>query len=339
MKQILLFTVISFLFLVSCREKQENQEKTINRPTIGSIEKLSDKLDQVLDPGTGIEVLAEGFEWSEGPVWIEEGKYLLFSDIPPNRIYRWSERDSLQLYLEPSGYTGEVARGGEPGSNGLLLSPEGQLVLCQHGDRRVAYMDAPLDDPKPVFMTLAGEYQGKKLNSPNDAAYKSDGSIYFTDPPYGLEKNVDDPMKEIDFQGVYRWSNGSVELLIDSLTRPNGIAFSPDESKLFVANSDPDRAIWAVYDLDAAGTITDGRIFYDVTQMVPEEKGLPDGLKVSCSGFLFATGPGGVLIFTLEGEHIGTIRTTQATANCAFNHDQTYLYITADMYLLRIPLK
>ena len=339
MKQILILIALIGIIFISCRETKDKAINAPSKATLGAVEKYSEKLYQVLNPDASIEILAEGFDWSEGPLWIAEGNYLLFSDIPPNRIYRWSEADSIRLYLEPSGYTGDKERGGEPGSNGLLLSPDGKLVLCQHGDRRVAYMQASLDDPRPDFVTLAGDYEGKRLNSPNDAAYRSDGSLYYTDPPYGLEGNVDDPQKELSFQGVYRLKGEQVELLIDTLSRPNGIAFSPDESKLYVANSDPSRAIWAVYDVDNEGNITSGKVFFDATHLVPDHKGLPDGLKVGQHGHIFATGPGGVLIFTPEGEHIGTIQTTQATANCAFDQEGSFLYITADMYLLRIPLK
>lgn len=334
MKNIKLF-LIPFL-LLSCN-MQENQE---TKRTIGSIERHDDELNQIIAENTEIEVIAEGFEWSEGPLWISRGNFLIFSDIPPNRVYKWSQQDSLSIYLEPSGYTGNDPRNGEPGSNGLLLSPDGALVLCQHGDRRVAEMKASLNDPKPEYETLAGMYEGKRLNSPNDACYHSNGDLYFTDPPYGLEGNVNDPAKEIDFQGVYRLtSEGQVVLLTDKLSRPNGIAFSPDEKKLYVANSDPEKAIWMVYDVMSDGNVSEGRVFYDATAKVGQEKGLPDGLKVSKDGFIFATGPGGVWVFNPDGKHLGTIKTTQATANCAFDTEEKTLYITADMFLLRVNLK
>ncbi len=334
MKNIKLF-LIPFL-LLSCN-MQENQE---TKRTIGSIERHDDELNQIIAENTEIEVIAEGFEWSEGPLWISRGNFLIFSDIPPNRVYKWSQQDSLSIYLEPSGYTGNDPRNGEPGSNGLLLSPDGALVLCQHGDRRVAEMKASLNDPKPEYETLAGMYEGKRLNSPNDACYHSNGDLYFTDPPYGLEGNVNDPAKEIEFQGVYRLtSEGQIVLLNDKLSRPNGIAFSPDEKKLYVANSDPEKAIWMVYDVMSDGNVSEGRVFYDATAKVGQEKGLPDGLKVSKDGFIFATGPGGVWVFNPDGKHLGTIKTTQATANCAFDTEEKTLYITADMFLLRVNLK
>jgi gluconolactonase len=332
--------LISNLLLLSLLFSCEGPQKNKSNQTIGSIERYDDEFDQVIPKNAVIQILSKGFDWSEGPLWISEGNYLLFSDIPPNRIYKWSDKDSISLFLEPSGYTGYTSREGEPGSNGLLLDQMGALVLCQHGDRRVAKMDAPLASPKPVFTTLADNYEGKRLNSPNDACYHSNGDLYFTDPPYGLERNVNDPARELDFQGVYKLStDGSLLALISDLTRPNGIAFSPDEKILYVANSDPDHAVWMAYEVMPDGKLGEGKIFFNATDMVGKEKGLPDGLKVNSKGYIFATGPGGVLVFNPEGKHLGTIKTTQATANCAFNETQDELFITADMYLLRIDLK
>jgi gluconolactonase len=308
--------------------------------TIGDIERLDPAIDSLVPSDAIIEVLAEGFEWSEGPVWIADGDYLLFSDVPQNRIFRWKEGEGHRVWLEPSGYTGEVPRGGEPGSNGLLLDAQNRLILCQHGDRRVARLDAPLTAPEPSFTTLADRYDGKRFSSPNDAVFDSGGALYFTDPPYGLPEGPSDPTKEMSFNGVYRLAiDGRVTLLTDKLSRPNGIALSPDESTLYVANSDPERAIWMAYDLLPDGTIENGRVFFDATDWVPERPGLPDGLKVDEAGNLFASGPGGVLVFSPDGRHLGTIRTTQATANCAFGEDGSSLYMTADSYLLRVRLR
>lgn len=308
--------------------------------TTGSIEKLDDQLDKVIKPGATIEILAKGFTWSEGPLWLPQENKLIFSDIPPNTIYQWTEKAGLQVYLKPSGYTSSTPRGGEVGSNGLVLDADNRLVLCQHGDRRMARMDAPLNAPAPKYVTIADGYEGKKLNSPNDAVYKSNGDLYFTDPPYGLEKNIDDPTKELPYQGVYRVTkDGQVHLLTKELSRPNGIAFSPDEKILYVANSDPERAIWMAYNVQPDGSIAKGKVFFDATALSKKAEGSPDGLKVNKEGFLFATGPGGILIFSPEGKHLGTINTGQATANCAFNPDQSELYITAHMYLMRVKLK
>jgi gluconolactonase len=300
----------------------------------------SQQLSEVIPGDAQIEVLSEGFEWTEGPLWLSDENKLIFSDIPPNSIFEWTEKGGVKLWLKPSGYTGKKERGGEVGSNGLLLNPKGELVLCQHGDRRMAKMNAKLSAPKANFKTLADNFEGKKLNSPNDATFHKNGDLYFTDPPYGLEFRMEDPLKELDFQGVYKVDkNGKTTLLTKELSRPNGITFSPDYSKLYVANSDPEKAIWMVYELDENGLLKNGKVFFDATGKTKALKGLPDGMKVHRNGWVFATGPGGVLIFTPEGEHLGTIVTGEATANCAFNDDYSELFITADDYLLRVKLK
>jgi gluconolactonase len=287
-----------------------------------------------------LEILAEGFEWSEGPLWLESENKVIFSDIPNNAIFEWSEKGGKKLYLKPAGYTGFIERKGEPGSNGLLLSPKGELVLCQHGDRRMAKMNAKISNPKPEFETIAAKFEGKRFNSPNDAVYHKNGDLYFTDPPYGLEQNVNDPAKEIDYQGVFKVDKkGNVILLTKELSRPNGIAFSPDYKKLYVANSDPENAICMVYEVNENGLLEKGKVFFNITASVGKMKGLPDGMKIHKEGWIFATGPGGVLVFSPEGAHLGTIITGEATANCAFNSDHSMLYITADNYLLRLKLK
>lgn len=344
------FAIVVLILTTSCGRKSEPSEKFTEHsqdpveekefPTVGSIEMLDATLEEVIRPDAKIEIIADSMVWAEGPLWLPENQMLLFSDVPTNKIYQWKETSGLQRYLMPSGYTGQPERGGEMGSNGLLLNADGKLVVCQHGDRRIARMDAPLDNPQAQFITLADEYEGKRLNSPNDGDYRSNGELYFTDPPYGLEKNITDPAKEIAFQGVYRLTkDGKVHLLTKVLSRPNGIAFSPDEKTLYVANSDPKRAIWMAFDVLENGSIANGRVFFDATALTKEEKGLPDGLKVSRDGTLFASGPGGILVISEEGKHLGTIKTGQATSNCAFNDDENILYITADMYLMRLRIK
>lgn len=332
----IIFILATVLAVTACAQKAETSVNAIY-PTVGNIERLSPKLDDLVKPGAKIEILAEGFEWSEGPVWVPGHEMLLFSDVPANRIYRWREGEhSAEVYLQPSGDTG-FATGGHEGSNGLLLDPQGRLVMCQHADRRIARMDTSLDKPQPAFATLVDNYQGKRFNSPNDAVYDRQGNLYFTDPPYGL---ADESARELPFQGTYKLSAaGELTLLTDELSRPNGIALSPDEKTLYVANSDPEHAIWMAYDVNADGTIGNGRIFYDATDYVARAPGLPDGLKIDDQGNLYATGPGGVWIFSPDGEHLGTIKTGQATANNAFNQDKSVMYITADMYLLRVVLK
>ena len=288
-----------------------------------------------------LEVLAEGFEWSEGPVWLPEQGELLFSDVPENRIHAWSADEGARVWLEPSGYTGSLPRGGEPGSNGLALDGSGRLLLCQHGDRRVARLAAPLDRPEVSFETVASAYDGKAFHSPNDLVVHSSGAVFFTDPPYGLEGGPDGPGRELDFQGVYRIDpDGEVVLISRELSRPNGIALSPDESRLYVASSDPDRALWMLFDLSPEGEASGGRLFYDASEKVGEERpGLPDGMAVDHEGRLFATGPGGIWVFTPEGEHLGTVRVPQPVANCAFGGDGSSLFLTADHQLLRLRTK
>jgi len=305
-------------------------------PTFGKIERKDPRFDALVPRHAFIEKLGEGYDWSEGPVWVKKGGYLLFSDVPMNTVFRWKEGEKVSVYLKPSGYTGNTPRGGEPGSNGLNLDAQGRLILCQHGDRRVARL---ADDGKS-FVTLADRYKGKRFNSPNDSAYHSNGDLYFTDPPYGLLGKNDDPAKELRHNGVYRVSTeGVVTLLTDEMTYPNGIAFSPDEKTLYVANSDPDKAIWMAFPVKDDGTIGKGRVFADTTPLVKEgKKGLPDGMKVDREGNLFATGPGGVLVFNAEGVHLGTFNTGEATANCGWGGDGSTLYITADMYLARVRL-
>lgn len=318
----------------STAQADEPQRKAY--PSFGVIERKDPRFDRLVPRDATIEKLSDGYDWSEGPVWFKKGGYLLFSDVPMNTVFRWKEGEKATVFLKPSGYTGSVARGGEPGSNGLNLDPQGRLILCQHGDRRVARL---AEDGKS-FVTLADRYQGKRFNSPNDSAYKSNGDLYFTDPPYGLLGKNDDPAKELKFNGVYRLSkDGTVTLLTDEMTYPNGIAFAPDEKTLYVANSDPDKAIWMAFPVKDDGTLGKGRVFADTTADAKAgKKGLPDGMKVDRAGNLFATGPGGVLVFDPDGTHLGTFNTGEATANCGWGDDGSTLYITADMFLGRVRL-
>ena len=246
--------------------------------TIGRLIKTDARFDALVAPTATLEVLGDGYEWSEGPVWVKrEGGFLLFSDIPRNSIMKWSAGGGVTLFLKPSGYTGVADYGREPGSNGLTLDREGRLVLAEHGDRRIARLD--WDGGK---RTLADHYQGKRFNSPNDVIVKSNGDVYFTDPIYGLPDRETDKRRELDFCGVFRWSpkTGEVTLLTKALSRPNGLAFSPDEKTLYVANSDPQRAIWMAFPVTADGTLGEGKVLKDVTSMVAKENpGLPDGLR------------------------------------------------------------
>ena len=335
-----ILSLIMLTILVGCKKEKEITQKKVSYLDVGYIEVLDEELNQLIDSTSKLEILSEGHSWTEGPLWLEDRKMLLFSDIPRNTVYSWSEDKGVQEYLKPSGFTGENFEGSEPGANGLLLDSEGYLVLCQHGNRQMAKMISDIDNPKPEFETLVNSFDGKKLNSPNDGVFDSDGNLFFTDPPYGLAKRMEDPEKELEFQGVYRYDpSGDLHIMDAELSRPNGIAFSPDETVLYVANSDPDRAIWMAYDIDKESGILSKKVFYDVTELTSTEKGLPDGLKVNDAGYLFATGPGGVLIFNAESKRIGTIRTGRATSNVAFNADQSVLFMTADSYILRLNLK
>lgn len=301
---------------------------------VGRLVPEDPRFNALVSPDAKIEVLATGFAWSEGPIWLRDRGFLLFSDIPRNAIMKWSMEDGLSLFIKPSGYTGIAPYGKEPGSNGLTVDSLGQLVSCEHGDRRVARLDW-----NGGKRTLADAYEGKRLNSPNDLVYRrSTGDLYFTDPPYGLPTQSDeDPRKEQPFNGVYKVSpDGKITLLVRDMTRPNGLAFSPDEKTLYVAQSDRAQAIWNAFPVKDDGTLGERRLFADVTELAKTLEGLPDGLKVDRAGHLFATGPGGVLVYTPDGTRLGRIETGQATANCAWGDDGSTLYITANTLLLRI---
>jgi gluconolactonase len=310
-----------------------------NPKRIGSIERIDPSLDSIILPGREPEIIADGYTWTEGPLWIEGKKMLLFSDVFSNKVYQWTEEKGAEVYLTPSGYTGTTTRKGELGSNGLLLNSANKLVLCQHGNRQVAVMESNLDQPKPVYRSLAAQFDGKKLNSPNDATFRSNGDLYFTDPPYGLEGRMTDPLKELQWQGVYRAKpTGEVILLCDSISRPNGIAFFPGEHRLLVANSDSSKPFWYAFDV-INDSLRNGRILYSASSALGEGKGLPDGLKIDKNGRVFATGPGGVFIFNGDGKLLGKIKLPVAPSNCAFSDDQKTLYITATNYVLKLRMR
>jgi len=333
MRRLLLSCLAILLALPSLRAEEGGPVDLL--PTLGSIERLDPRFDALVPKDAAIEVLASGFEWAEGPVWVKKEGAVLFSDIPRNRVNRWKQGEGLSVYLEPAGFTGPSAYGNERGSNGLTLDRQGNLVSCEHGDRRVSRLT-----PGGGKRTVADNYKGKRFNSPNDVAVHSSGALYFTDPPYGLPKGFDDERRELGFCGVYRVTpDGAVTLLCDTMTRPNGICFSPDEKRLYVAQSDPEAPIWKVFNVKADGTLDEGKTFFDGTKLFKErKKGLPDGLKVDTQGNVFATGPGGVLVLAADGTHLGTILTGQATANCGFGDDGKTLYMTADSHLCRIKL-
>ena len=301
----------------------------------GSVERLDPALDELLTRDAAMEKLAEGFNWSEGPVWLPKQNELVFSDVPENIAYRWSEGSGVGIFLRPSGLTGEPNGAREPGSNGLALDAEGRLLLAQHGDRRIARWN----EDSRAYTTLAAQFEGNRFNSPNDLCVDRRGNIYFTDPPYGVGKGT---VRELDFQGVYRVTpEGTVTLLTRELNRPNGIELSPDERTLYVANSEGKRAIIMAFDLREDGTVGPGRVFFDATPLQrPDRRGAPDGLSADARGNLWATGPGGVLILDSAGKHLGSLLTGRATANCCFGGSQgTTLFITADDVLCRIETK
>jgi len=339
MKNLFIFSL--FVVIAACGNDQENKDQEMKYKNIGTIERLDPALDNIISANAKTEIIAEGFEWSEGPLWVEKHKMLLFSDVPMNTIYKWTEAKGKEVYLKPSGYTGtEPSVCKEPGSNGLTFDKNGDLVLCQHGDRRMARMDAPLDKPEAKFITLADTYNGKRLSSPNDAVYNSAGELFFTDPPYGLQTQDDsDTKKEISFNGVYKVkANGEVILLVDSITRPNGIAFTPDEKKLIIACSDPARPNWYIYEVNG-DLLTNGKIFYSAAEEGKTMRGLPDGFKIDKNGNIFASGPGGIYIFNSEAKKLGMIKLQNAASNCALSTDEKTLYITNDMYVLRVKLR
>jgi len=297
----------------------------------------------VLDPAMTTLVAADaaierwdyGYGFVEGPVWTKDGA-LLFSDIPGNAIIQTTANRVTTIFRKPSGYSGNDRRPGQHvGSNGLTVDRQGRVLVAEHGNRRVSRIDG-----NGRLTVLADKYDGKRLNSPNDVEVKSDGTIYFTDPPYGLPLQDKDPGKELPFSGVYRLKEGSsgntVELLTSELARPNGIAFSPDERFLILANSENDKRLWMRYELKADGTLNPGTLFLDVT--AEKMAGIPDGLKIDLQGNVFATGPGGVWVISPQGKPLGRIELPELPANVAFGDDGRTLYMTARTSVYRVRL-
>lgn len=294
---------------------------------------------QVIDAQAKLEILSSGHQWAEGPVAEPGSGAVLFSDVPKNQIWRWSEATGTKLYLSPSGATGFKPSVLNEGSNGLIFNKKGELVLAQHGDRRLAVRTAQ-QGQQATFRSLTAQYQGKAFNSPNDLIELKDGRYLFTDPPYGLKGGDQATDKQQAHNGVYQLASDTVVSLVSSaLTRPNGLAVSPDEQFLYVANSDPNAAQWWRFTRNAAGQYQHGVVWLDVTAEVAKAEGLPDGLKVLPNGILLATGPGGVWVINKDRQVLGLIKTGVAAANVALSEDKHYLYITASQYLLRIRLK
>jgi gluconolactonase len=310
----------------------------------GQIAKVDPALDAIVSTGARVEKVADGFGFVEGPVWVHSTNpgYLLFSDIPANVIDKWSPGAKASVFLAKSGFTGtnpvsvgyKINNGRADvtliGSNGITLDKEGRVTFCQHGDRALVRLEK--DGKRTV---LADKYEGKRLNSPNDLVYKSDGSLYFTDPPFGLPKLDQDSQKQLPFNGVYRWSNGKLQLLSKDLKAPNGIAFSPDEKYLYVDDSVA-KTYWR-FDVQPDGSITNGKVFFDMSSS--KDEGVPDGMKIDQRGNIYGVGPGGVWILSPEGKHLGTIKAAEDPANLAWGDaDGKTLYLTARTGLYRVRL-
>ena len=330
-----ILTLFATAALLGCSDDSttptsDSQGSSETPSNAGTIARLRPVVDELLAPQAEIERLATDFVFVEGPVWIDDAEepHLLFSDIPANRVYRWSESAGVTTFIDPV-MPEDAKTGGRGGSNGLALDGNGRLVLCEHGNRRVARLE---DDGSRA--TVADSYQGKRLNSPNDIVFLESGDAYFTDPPYGLAEQDEDPNKEQPHNGIYRLSTtGEVELMFSGQRRPNGIGLSPDENTLYVANSDAEQRTWFAYPIEADGSLGAQEVLLDLTDAM--DPGVPDGLAVDEVGNIWGTGPGGVVIISPSGEHLGTVRTAELPANVGFGSDG-YLYITARTSLYRV---
>jgi len=357
--------MIVLLFLSSCKEVkkakiQKEEVKTFSMEELKNqhdnwkprtreemkslfeIQIFDDEALKIISPDAKPTILASGFSWTEGPVWVEKGDFLLFSDIPNKKVYKLDKQLDTVTYLHPSGISVNDFTGKEAGSNGLLIDNEGSLVLLQHGGRAVGKMKTDVSSPKASYEILVDSYLEKRLNSPNDGAYDAEGNLYFTDPPYGLPLIMDDPTKELNYQGVYcLLKSGELVLLDDQLKFPNGICLSPDGKKLFVAVSNIEKPAYYEYDITTPGNVTNKKVFYDVRPFLEKEgyQGLPDGLKITESGYVLATGPKGLLIFNMKGKLLARVFTGQLTSNCALGKDEEKLYMTAHKFILSLDLR
>jgi gluconolactonase len=324
----LFFLIIVSLVVINTKGQQ----------IFGSVEFLDPRMEAFFDRDTKIEVLAKGFTWAEGPVWVSKLNGVVFTDVPNNKAYLWTEEDGLSLFLSPSGMTNHAPHSTDGGANGLTLDNEGNLILCQHGNRAISKLKNWGFDV-PDYEILVDHFEGKWLNSPNDLVINQANEIFFTDPPYGLKDQDQDAIKELDFNGVYKWSKNEGLVLLDkSLSRPNGIALSNDEKTMYIGNSNSKHSIIAAFDVEN-GLLKNKRIFFDGSLLAQTRRGLFDGLKVHSSGVIFATGPGGVLVLDVSGTHLGTIMPGKSTANCVFDAEEGYLYLTSTDILARIKIK
>jgi gluconolactonase len=322
--------------LVTACDIEQSTENPVatNVESADSVIRLGAAINELVPADATVEKVASGFEFVEGPVWMPDGR-LVFSDIPANKTYSWSADGGLQVLLNQVA-PDDIPSSRMKGSNGLALDPRGRLVLCEHGNRRVARME---DDGTRT--TLADHFDGKRLNSPNDIVFHSSGAAFFTDPPYGLKGKNKDPAKELTYNGIFRLDpDGSLRLLTGEQALPNGLAFSPDEQTLYVSNSDwPTNALLMQYPVLDDLTLGEGSVFFDTSSLIGDTyKGTPDGLKLDQSGNIYTTGPGGVLVLSPQGKHLGTIGLNEVAANVGWGDDGRTLYITATTSLYRIRL-
>jgi gluconolactonase len=332
------------LLIAGCTHASITQSDTKQNMTLNTLNETSKELNKtkkniykiyspealtVLDTSLPVTVLASGFEWVEGPVWSAVSQFLLFSDIPKSKVFKYDVKNGVSEYLADSGF-----------SNGLIIDKQESLVLMQSRTRRVARMQTPLTSPQSQYLMLIDRYQGKRLNSPNDGVLTNNGTLFFTDPAYGLAGQLDDPAKELSFQGVYKLDKtNQLSLIDDTITFPNGIALSPDQKTLYVAASDPIKPAWYRYTLNDDFQVINKQTFFELPPITDLEQGLPDGLKVHPSGIIFATGPKGLLLFNPAGQLLAKINLPSISSNIAFNDDYSMLYITAHHQLLGLRLK
>ena len=320
--------------LVAAVSPLANAQEKAKKEIVRSIEKLDDALDALIDVSAPIEVISTGHQWSEGPVWIKDEKFLLWSDVPRNKISKWDPKTGeTTVFMDPSGYDGPKTEWGEPGSNGLLLDAQGRLTVCDHGNRRVYRVEKD-----GTRKTIVDRFEGKRFNSPNDLIIHSNGDLYFTDPPYGLKNPAS---REIEWHGVYRVKpDGKVTLLTKEMTRPNGIGLSPDEKTLYIAQSDKELPVFKSWPIKDDGTLGEGKVMLDVSPWVKKgDPGMPDGMAIDTQGNIWGTGPGGVMIISPEGKLLGRLLMGKATANCAFGDDGSTLFITSSGFICKVKTK
>ncbi|SNR61239.1 gluconolactonase [Hymenobacter mucosus] len=331
-------TVLPLLASLGCPLFAWSQTQPPTRfTTVGHIQRLAPDVDQVLAADASIEIVASGLSHTEGPVWVPDSSMLLFSDAPTRTIYRWSPAKGLSKFLESTGYSGRMPYGKEPGTNGITLDGRGNLLLCDHGDRRLAVL--PLDQQSGK-RTLTDAFEGKRYNSPNDAVVHASGSIYFTDPPYGLPQQLQSPLREMPVNGVYRLApGGKVSREVADQSLPNGVALAPDGRTLYVALSDSLRPVILAYKVRSNGKLGKSRVFFDMSKVSRSRpKEVPDGLKTDQAGNVWASGHGGILVLSPTGQHLGTIDTGEVVSNCAWAPDGT-LYIASGSLLCRVKTK